>query len=71
MDFPGHTPRLVPHGRHATVIATAIRWNYTSVLNIIFIVLAVALLTRFFRTGGLKMLKMMDESSAEHRMHHG
>jgi hypothetical protein len=52
-------------------IPISIRWNYTSVLNIIFIVLAVVLLIRFFRTGGLKMLKMMDDPPAEHRMHHG
>ncbi len=62
---------LLPRERHATVVETAIRWNYTSVLNIVFLALAFVLLIRFFRTGGLKMLKMMDESPAEHQKHHG
>lgn len=57
---------LIPQERHATIVESAIRWNYTSVLNIIFLVLTAALLIRFFRTGGMKMLKMMDESPAIH-----
>src|SRR5436305_12557583 len=47
---------LVPQKRHATIVETAIRWNYTSVLNIVFLTLALVLLIRFFRSGGLKML---------------
>ena len=35
--------------------------NYTSVLNIIFLAIAALLLWRFFTTGGLRMLKVMDE----------
>ena len=62
---------LVPQKRHATIVETAIRWNYTSVLNIVFLTLALVLLIRFFRSGGLKMLKMMDEPPDEHQMHHG
>jgi uncharacterized protein len=42
--------RLVPQQHHATIVETAIRWNYTSVLNIIFLTLALVLLIRFFRT---------------------
>jgi len=49
----------------------AVRWNYTSALNIIFLELAVILLIRIFRTGGLKRPKMMNESPDEHQMHHG
>ena len=51
---------LVPAERHAKIVETAIQWNYTTILNIIFFVLTCALLFRFFRTGGRKMLKMMD-----------
>jgi hypothetical protein len=50
---------LIPAERAAKVTDTGIQWNYTTVLNIIFLVLAAALLLRFFRTGGPAMLKMM------------
>jgi uncharacterized membrane protein YraQ (UPF0718 family) len=50
---------LVPTERNAKVGETAIHWNYTSVLNIIFIVIALGLVYRFVRTGGISMLKMM------------
>src|SRR4029077_18392240 len=43
---------LIPAQRTARVAATAITWNYTTVLNIIFLLLAAALLVRFFRSGG-------------------
>ena len=38
----------------------SIRWNYTSILNIVFLVVTALLLFRFLRTGGPAMLKMMD-----------
>jgi uncharacterized protein len=50
---------LVPHEREAVVIEPSIRWNYTTVLNIVFGALAVALLVRFFRSGGPSMLRHM------------
>jgi uncharacterized membrane protein YraQ (UPF0718 family) len=50
---------LVPTERTARVGAQGIEWNYTTVLNIIFLLLAAALLARFFRSGGGPMLKMM------------
>ena len=50
---------LIPAGRHATVTEASIQWNYTTVLNIIFLVLAAALCYRFARTRGIPMLKMM------------
>jgi hypothetical protein len=52
---------LVPTGpRHAKVIEAAIQLNYTTVVNGLFLVLAVVLVARFFRTGGHQMLKLMD-----------
>ncbi|HEY1989963.1 MAG TPA: permease [Acidimicrobiales bacterium] len=51
---------LVPGTRNAKVLNPTISWDYTTYLNIIFIVAAGALLWRFFRTGGAMMLKMMD-----------
>jgi hypothetical protein len=50
---------LVPTTRNAKVTEMAIHWNYTSVLNIVALVAAAALIFRFMRTGGLPMLKMM------------
>jgi len=50
---------LVPATRNATVLNPTITWNYTTYLNIIFLVLGVALVLRFLRTGGIMMLKMM------------
>jgi hypothetical protein len=44
------------------VISEGIRWNYTSYLNIIFLVFAIILVVRFLRTGGPAMLKMMDKN---------
>jgi uncharacterized membrane protein YraQ (UPF0718 family) len=48
---------LIPTQRNAQVTETAITWNYTTILNIIFLLLAAALLIRFFRTGAGPMLK--------------
>jgi len=61
---------LVPADRAAKVTDTGITWNYTTILNIIFLLLAAALLVRFFRTGGAPMLKMMGGSPAEHEHAH-
>jgi uncharacterized membrane protein YraQ (UPF0718 family) len=50
---------LVPHERTARVVAASVTWNYTTVLNLAFLVLAGALVFRFVRSGGVPMLKMM------------
>jgi len=60
---------LVPGERNAKVVEASVTFNYTTVLNAAFIVLAVLLLVRFMRTGGPGMLRMMNEprsSPAEH-----
>ena len=41
------------------MVEASIQWNYTTVLNIVFLVLAAVLCYRFIRTGGIAMLKMM------------
>jgi uncharacterized protein len=53
---------LIPATRNATVLNPTISWNYTTYLNIIFILVGLLLLWRFFRTGGAMMLKMMGGS---------
>jgi uncharacterized membrane protein YraQ (UPF0718 family) len=53
---------LIPTERNAKVVEASIQWNYTTVLNIVFLILAGALLVRFVRTGGMQMLRMMGGS---------
>jgi uncharacterized protein len=60
---------LVPAAHTAKVVEASIKFNYTTVLNILFMMVAALLLIRFFRTGGPEMLKMMDNSN-EHDQHH-
>ncbi len=50
---------LTPTSRNASVLNAAVTFNYTTVLNIIFMIFAAGLVWRFLRTGGPKMLKMM------------
>ena len=56
---------LIPATRAARVGEISLQWNYTTYLNIVFLLLAAALLVRFFRTGGGAMLKMMGGGPAE------
>ncbi|MFF0410236.1 permease [Kitasatospora sp. NPDC004745] len=50
---------LVPDQGDAEIPMEGVSWNYTTWLNIAFLLLAAALVTRFFRTGGAAMLRMM------------
>ncbi len=50
---------LVPSARRATISEVALHWNYTTGLNIVFLVVAALLVVRFVRTGGRPMLSMM------------
>ena len=50
---------LIPDQADATIPMAGVTWNYTTWLNIVFLLLALALLVRFLRTGGLPMLRMM------------
>jgi uncharacterized protein len=60
---------LIPAERHANVGTTGLQWNYTTYLNIVFLLLAAALLVRFFRSGGGPLLKMMGGGPAEPGRH--
>jgi uncharacterized membrane protein YraQ (UPF0718 family) len=51
---------LVPTERDARVVEASIQLNYTSVLNVVFLVLALALVVRALRTGVVPMLRMMN-----------
>jgi uncharacterized membrane protein YraQ (UPF0718 family) len=50
---------LIPSQATAKIPDQGVSWNYTTFLNIAFLILAAVLVIRFFRTGGRMMLKMM------------
>ena len=63
---------LIPEHRNVMVMVMeqGITWNYTTWLNIAFLVLTALLLIRFVRTGGIPMLRMMGgPPDAEHAGH--
>src|SRR5213083_329090 len=52
---------LIPSERNAKVIEASVTWNYTTVLNSVFLTLAALLVWRYFRRGGgIAMLRMMN-----------
>jgi uncharacterized membrane protein YraQ (UPF0718 family) len=53
---------LIPSQRSATVMQAEISWNYTTWLNVVFLVIATVLVIRFIATNGLPMLRMMGGS---------
>jgi uncharacterized membrane protein YraQ (UPF0718 family) len=59
---------LVPQERNAKVLEASISFNYTTVLNIIFLIISTLIAIRFFKTGGKDMLKMM--KNPEHSLAH-
>ena len=61
---------LVPDRSSAHLPDEGISWNYTTCLNIVFLLLAGALVVRFVRWGGMPMLRMMGGGpDAEHDRH--
>ncbi|HTI20331.1 MAG TPA: permease [Kutzneria sp.] len=63
---------LTPTDRSARIVEAGISWNYTTWLNIVFLLLGLVLVLRFFRSGGRDMLKMMGGApdAGEHDHHH-
>jgi uncharacterized protein len=62
---------IIPTSRAISAIDQGPTWNYTAVLNIIFLMVAIILVARFLRTGGPAMLRMMSASSDATSMNHG
>jgi len=69
VDLIFGTLGLVPAQRNARVVDASIMWNYTTWLNIAFLILAALLVWRFFKTGGLAMLRMMNKPTAMGHSH--
>jgi uncharacterized membrane protein YraQ (UPF0718 family) len=59
VEFVFGALHLIPQQHSVQIMEESIHWNYTTVLNIIFLMLAVILVIRFLRTGGPEMLRMM------------
>ena len=49
-----------PFERGVRLILEGIGWNYTTWLNVAFLILAAVLVWRFLQTGGPEMLRMMN-----------
>ncbi|MEV0915744.1 permease [Streptomyces sp. NPDC049967] len=63
---------LIPDQADAKIPMEGVTWNYTTYLNIAFLILAAALLIRFLHTGGRDMLRMMGgapNTSHDHSEH--
>jgi uncharacterized protein len=60
---------LIPAERKARVVEASITWNYTTGLNIAFLLLAALLVWRFLKTGGPAMLRMMKRPAAMRHSH--
>jgi uncharacterized protein len=64
---------LIPQERKAQIMIESIHWNYTTLLNIVFLLFAAILTARFFRTRGPEMLRVMSRSHGQpedHSPHH-
>ncbi|GAA2747277.1 permease [Kitasatospora cinereorecta] len=65
---------LIPDQADAEVPTEGVSWDYTAWLNILFLLVAAALVVRFLRTGGREMLRMMGGApaapTADHAAHH-
>jgi uncharacterized membrane protein YraQ (UPF0718 family) len=78
VEFTFGALHWIPQQRSVQIIEGSVHWNYTTVLNIIFLMLAVVLVIRFLRTGGPEMLRMMsgfghhehNHSQHPHHDHH-
>jgi len=55
---------LIPSEREAKVVEASVTLNYTTILNVVFLVLAAVLVLRFVRTGGLGMMREMNAPAA-------
>jgi uncharacterized protein len=66
---------LVPGERRMQILQLGVSWNYTTVLNIVALVVSAVLVWRFLRTGGPDMLRMMGSEGqsardGNHAHHH-
>jgi hypothetical protein len=71
VEFLFHGLGIERTARNAKVMTASVTWNYTTVLNIVLLLVAAVLTWRYFRKGGgWSMLKMMDEPMDHDHHHH-
>lgn len=58
-----------PHNRDIAAVGSRISFNYTTVLDIVFVTLFVVMFAAFFKTGGPEMMRMMQH--ADNKQHSG
>jgi len=61
---------IIPTNRTVVAISEGVQWNYTTLLNTLFLLLAAILVIRFIRTGGIPMLRMMNTPEQDMAHHH-
>jgi uncharacterized protein len=61
---------LIPREHQARVVEATVTWNYTTWLNIGFLLIAAFLVWRFVTTGGIDMLRMMNRPARSDEAHH-
>lgn len=59
----------IPTARHIDVTRAAFSWNYTTVLNIVMLLVAGWLYFRYRKTGGPAMMKAMESGEHDHHGH--
>jgi hypothetical protein len=59
VEFVFSALAIIPAHRSARIVPASITFNYTTVLNIVFLALTAVFLWRFFTTGGPRMLRHM------------
>ena len=60
---------FIPKQHSARIVEEAIQWNYTTWLNLVFLMLGALLVWRFLRTGGPEMLRMMNAKARDQHGH--
>jgi uncharacterized protein len=66
IEFVFQALHLIPAQHKARIVEASITWNYTTILNIIFLIIGAVLVWRFLKTGGPAMLKHMDRPMSRH-----
>jgi len=69
VDFLFTSLGIAPNSHHAIIGDAGTTWNYTTYLNIVFLLLTIAIVLRFFRTGGMQMLRAMNAGPGAHNAH--
>ncbi|MHB1949445.1 MAG: permease [Gammaproteobacteria bacterium] len=66
IEFAFQFLHLIPTQRSAEIFEVSVQLNYTAILNLCFGMIAIILLYRFFKTGGMHMFKMMERHANKH-----